>query len=79
MQIGHLFGFNEHREGITAMNMKQKIWTLPILAILISFVSITAIYLYSNTASNLLGDIEQRDYPALNEFNILISQDQMTI
>jgi len=55
------------------MNMKQKIWLLPILAIVISSASITAIYLYSNAASNLLGGIEQRDYPALNQFNILAS------
>ena len=46
------------------MNIKQKIWLLPAIAILISSANITTNYVLSKLASKALLDAGQADYPA---------------
>lgn len=54
------------------MNIKNKIWLLPGIAIAIISASIATNYLLSRAASQALNDAGQVHYPALNDYQILI-------
>jgi methyl-accepting chemotaxis protein len=56
------------------MNIKQKIWALPVLAIVISGTGITANYLFSHSASSVLNEANKVDYPALTATRTSIAE-----
>jgi methyl-accepting chemotaxis protein len=54
------------------MSLKQKIWSLPILAILIFMGGMVTNYVFSSSTSRLLGDVSAVDYPLLASSQALI-------
>jgi len=60
--------------GKTIMNIKQRIWLLPGIAILASVISIAANYSFSSAASKSLSAAGSLDYPALSLADSLISE-----
>jgi methyl-accepting chemotaxis protein len=58
---------------IKQMNIKQKIWSLPIVAILIFAIGITITYVLSSSTSTLLNRVGKVDYPFLDKTQILIT------
>jgi methyl-accepting chemotaxis protein len=55
------------------MNIKQKIWSLPIVVVLIFAVGITIIYFFSSSTLTLIGRVGQVDYPFLSNTQSLIA------
>ncbi len=55
------------------MNIKQKIWSLPIVAILIFVIGITITYVLSSSTSTLLNRVGKVDYPFLDKTQLLIA------
>ncbi|MFY9314956.1 MAG: methyl-accepting chemotaxis protein [Burkholderiales bacterium] len=54
------------------MSLKQKIWSLPILAILIFMGGMVTNYVFSSSTSRLLSDVSTVDYPLLASSQALI-------
>lgn len=55
------------------MNIKQKIWSLPAVAILIFAIGITITYVLSSSTSTLLNRVGNVDYPFLDKVQLLIT------
>ena len=55
------------------MNIKQKIWSLPIVAILIFVIGIAITYFLSSATSTLLSRVGKVDYPFLDKTQLLIT------
>ena len=55
------------------MNIKQKIWSLPIVTILIFAVGIAITYALSSSTSTLLNRVGKVDYPFLDKTQMLIA------
>jgi len=55
------------------MNIKQKIWSLPIVAIFIFTIGITITYILSSSTSALLSRVGKVDYPFLEKTQLLIT------
>ena len=55
------------------MNIKQKIWALPIVAVLIFAVGIAITYALSSSTSTLLNRVGKVDYPFLHNTQVLIA------
>ena len=55
------------------MNIKQKIWSLPIVTIFIFAVGIAITYALSSSTSTLLNRVGKVDYPFLDKTQILIA------
>lgn len=55
------------------MNIKHKIWSLPIVAIMIFAVGITITYTLSSSTSTLLNRVEKVDYPFLEKTQLLVA------
>jgi methyl-accepting chemotaxis protein len=55
------------------MSIKQRIWLLPIIAILASILSLSANYWFSAAAGRLLADADTVQYPAINALNSMIA------
>ena len=55
------------------MSIKQRIWLLPAIAILASFLSLSANYWFSAAASRQLTEADTVQYPAINALNSMIA------
>ncbi len=55
------------------MSIKQRIWALPIVAILVSCAGIFANYIFSDSASTALANANKFDYPALTATQTMIT------
>jgi methyl-accepting chemotaxis protein len=55
------------------MSIKQRIWLLPVIAILASILSLSANYWYSAAAGRVLAAADGVQYPAINDLNSMIA------
>ncbi|MFZ5594289.1 MAG: methyl-accepting chemotaxis protein [Pseudomonadota bacterium] len=56
------------------MNIKRKIWSLPVAAVLIFMIGIAVNYVFSSSTSTLLDRVHEIDYPFLDNTQQLISE-----
>jgi methyl-accepting chemotaxis protein len=55
------------------MSIKQRIWLLPVIAILASILSLSANYWFSAAAGRLLAEADTVQYPAINDLNSMLA------
>lgn len=70
---GNWAGIIKVVKGEIELKIKYKIWLLPVIALLISGVAISANYVLSNKSSGMLAQAKEADYPSLIAIRAMIA------